>query len=216
MIVAALDGDLKCLASGHRVWMPAHQKLSAVGEKKLSSGKRLWHIDWRANRLVVELAKVSAEEVRTWDSVRRLLESIAAAVSHFAKLLGRVTQAANNHMVEVGGQDGPDGVPGECTLRDSVDAPRHVRQRHPQPPPATETLRLSASLFALGNPQRRPALAPAARAGMRPTCRGSRRRASGANRQDASLGQAAGFEGQSAAGPAAGLSDMRLQGWGMR
>jgi len=138
MIAAALDGDLQSLAgssssghsSGRLVWMPAHQTLAAVGERKLSSGQRLSHVDWRANRLVDALAKISAGEVSAMDSVRKLLDSAAAAAKHAAMLLGRVTHAANNHLVEVVGEDG-------CTsmrkVRDAIDAPRTSRQPRPAP-----------------------------------------------------------------------------------
>ena len=81
--------------------MPAHQSLKAVGEKKLSSGVRLSLVDWRANRLVDALAKVSATEVRSSGAVRNLIASAVAVVKHAAMLLGRVTHNANHHVINI-------------------------------------------------------------------------------------------------------------------
>ena len=46
------------------VWMPAHTSTGAVREAKLSNGTRLSMLDWRANRLVDALAKISALEAQ--------------------------------------------------------------------------------------------------------------------------------------------------------
>ena len=83
------------------VWMPAHTSTGDVGEAKLSNGTRLSMVDWRANRLVDALAKLSALEVQYLPEVVKLLKGAEAAVKHAAKLLGRTTHAANNHAVVV-------------------------------------------------------------------------------------------------------------------
>ena len=87
MIAHATDGDLQQLARSERlVWMPAHQTLQAVGERKLSSGERLSFVDWRANRLADALAKASASENRISLAQRKLLTSAAPAVKHHLML----------------------------------------------------------------------------------------------------------------------------------
>ena len=83
------------------VWMPAHTSTGDVGEAKLSNGTRLSMVDWRANRLVDALAKMSALEAQHIPEVIKLLKGAEAAVKHAAKLLGRTTHAANNHAVVV-------------------------------------------------------------------------------------------------------------------
>ena len=82
---------------GNLVWMPAHTSTGAVGEAKLSNGTRLSMVDWRANRLVDALAKMSALEAQYLPEVVELVRSAESAVTHAAKLLGRTTHAANNH-----------------------------------------------------------------------------------------------------------------------
>ena len=79
--------------------MPAHSSPAAVGEAKLSNGSRLTHIDWRANRLADALAKRAASDGAPPTAVLRLLKSAQAAVEFSAKLLGRITFAANHHVV---------------------------------------------------------------------------------------------------------------------
>jgi hypothetical protein len=125
MIITALDGNLQCLA-GLLVWMPAHQSLRSVGEMKLSSGQRMSVVDWRANRLVDALAKASAAEVRSLEPARLLIASASEAVKHAAMLLGRVTHAANNHIVTVTAEDGSTST---RRLRDAVEAPRCHKKR---------------------------------------------------------------------------------------
>ncbi len=57
----------------------------------------------------------------------RLLDSARLAVRHAAKLLGRVTFCANNHTIQVVGDEGKHV---NQTVRDSVDAPKHRRATH--------------------------------------------------------------------------------------
>ena len=56
-------------------------------------------LDWRANRLVDALAKMSAAEAQCMPACPELVESAAIALRHAAMLLGRVTHAANHHVV---------------------------------------------------------------------------------------------------------------------
>ena len=125
LVTQILDGDLQRLGD-HRmlVWLPAHNSPSAIGEVKMSNGARLTHVDWRANRLADGLAKLAAADGAAPMAVIRLLKSAQAAVEHCARLLGRVTHAANHHVVQ---RPDTDGNLVNHTLRDSVDAPRAAR-----------------------------------------------------------------------------------------
>ena len=62
------------------VWLPAHTTTNAVGEAKLSNGRRLSMIGWRANRLVDALAKLSALEAQNLPAAIQLIRSSEAAV----------------------------------------------------------------------------------------------------------------------------------------
>ena len=160
MITGALDGDVASLMrDGQLVWMPAHQTLSSVGEKKLPSGARLTFVDWRANRLVDALAKRSSAEVRTSVAVRSLLDSAWVAVRHFAALLGRVTHAANNHTAEVMGED---GIMVVRRMRDATVAPRSYTKKvggtcQPRTPAHAVLLAPAASGFLAAPPCRKRA-----------------------------------------------------------
>jgi len=113
----ALDGDIAVLIeTGLLVWMPAHQTTSAIGCKELSNGDNLTVADWRANRLVDALAKQAATGRRAPMAITRLLASSRRAVEHAAALLGQVTHAANNFVVE---EVLPDGVRVVRTIRDA-------------------------------------------------------------------------------------------------
>jgi hypothetical protein len=134
-----LDGDISRLATDNLlVWMPAHQTTAAIGNRTLSTGKKLSVVDWRANRLVDALAKQAAMQRQAPFAVLRLLASARAAVRHAACLLGRVTHAANNCKLEV---TLPDGSREHRTFRDAQQVtgqrkkariPR-VRQEPPTP-----------------------------------------------------------------------------------
>jgi hypothetical protein len=125
LVAKILDGNLQQLANHCMlVWMPAHNSPAAIGEVKMSNGARLTHVDWRANRLADGLAKLAAADGAPPTALLRLLRSAQAAVEHFARLLGRVTYAANHHVVQ---EIGADGNLVSHTIRDSVDKPRAAR-----------------------------------------------------------------------------------------
>ena len=107
IIAAALDGDVASLIrDGRLAWLPAHQAMGAIGVRRLSNGRRMTAIDWRANRLVDALAKLAAAMRQAPMAVLRMLRSGDAAVRHAAALLGEVTHAANNHRTVVTKLDG--------------------------------------------------------------------------------------------------------------
>ena len=108
------------------MWMPAHTSTSSVGEVKLSNGERLSMVDWRANRLVDALAKMSASEAQCVPAALKLGASTEMAVRHAAQLLGQVTHAANHHRVTI--EDDKGNV--SCKLcRDVMEAPRRPKRR---------------------------------------------------------------------------------------
>ena len=126
-IAAALDDDTTTLTmKGLLTWMPAHQPIGMIGEKKLSNGARLANIDWRANRLVDALAQLSAAERLAPTAVTRVLNSAMEAVKHAAMLLGCVTHAANNHLVS---SVGPDGAIVNKVTRDASQAPKTYKRK---------------------------------------------------------------------------------------
>ena len=99
----------------------------------MSNGARLTHIDWRANRLADGLAKMAASDGAPPRAVLRLLRSAQAGIEYSAKLLGRVTYAANHHVVQR--TDG-EGKLVKQTFRDSAEAPRGPRAKAgPRPKP---------------------------------------------------------------------------------
>ena len=119
---------------GKLVWMPAHLSTALVGERKLSDGTRLTNVDWRANRLADILAKQASGRFALPKDVELLLTSAAAAVRFAATSLGRVTHAANNHIVTFLDDKGE-----EChrRVRDATPAPRTYSKRaESRPPPA--------------------------------------------------------------------------------
>ena len=78
------------------------------------------------NRLADGLAKMVASDGAPPREVLRLLGSARAAVEYSAKLLGRVTYAANHHVVRR--TDGEGNLVNR-TFRDSADAPRGPRAK---------------------------------------------------------------------------------------
>ena len=59
VIAGILDEDVSSLVlSGKLVWLPAHCARTNVGQSRLSNGKRMTAIDWRANHLADILAKL--------------------------------------------------------------------------------------------------------------------------------------------------------------
>jgi hypothetical protein len=100
MLASHIDGNITVLMDEQRLtWMPAHQTIGMVDEKTRSDGAKLSMVDWRANRLVDLLAKQAAEARALPKNAVALLDSATVAVREAAKLLGRVTHAANNHSV---------------------------------------------------------------------------------------------------------------------
>ena len=89
----------------------------------------------RSLRLLA-FAKLSSEEARTSEAVRKLLDSAAIAVKHSACLLGRVTHAANNHIVEAVSAD---GTTVQKTIRDATEKPRSYSKKLRQPSQASMT-----------------------------------------------------------------------------
>ena len=117
-----LDQDISALADSRLlVWVPAHQTLAMVGEKKLSNGARLSLVDWRANRLADALAKLAATRWQAPAAALRLLDSAAALTRHAALSLGQVTFAANNHRTVVTDEFGLESV---VISRDATPKPK--------------------------------------------------------------------------------------------
>ena len=107
-------------------WMPSHQTIASIDKAVLSNGKKLSVVDWSANRLVDALAKQAAAQRRAPVAITRLMASARVAVKHSARLLGRVTHAANQCKHEV---VMPDGSKAQRTRR---DAQSHTgQQRRP-------------------------------------------------------------------------------------
>ena len=136
-IARALDGNIRRLVSrDNLIWLPAHLTLQAVGERKLSNGARMTIIDWRANRLVDALAKMAAAQSRLLPALLALLKTATLAAQYSARLLGRVTFAANNCPMQVQNED---GTLTQVMCRDSQPAPKHrctkKRRIHDDPKP---------------------------------------------------------------------------------
>lgn len=135
-IANSLGGCFKAVAGANQlVWMPAHTTTSSVGEVKLSNGRKLTMLDWRANRLVDALAKMSALEAQYLPEAIKLIKSAEAAVRYAAMLLGRTTHAANNHTTVVTDENGKQS---NKVIRDAMPAPQRPKRRL-SPCRATET-----------------------------------------------------------------------------
>jgi hypothetical protein len=107
LIANRLDGNLDCLAD-HKmlVWQPAHLTLAALGVARLSDGTKLTPVDWRANRLVDQLAKMSAQWGVDSKHVTAFLDKAWLATQQAACTLGNVTYLANNFVAPFVGEDG--------------------------------------------------------------------------------------------------------------
>ena len=82
------------------MWMPAHQGAAAIDVKMKSNGHPINRIDWRANRLVDGLAKLSASANATPREQMKLIESAEYLTKHMAAQLsvsqaGEATEAAS-------------------------------------------------------------------------------------------------------------------------
>ena len=93
---------------------------------KLSNGRKLTMLDWRANRLVDALAKRSALEAQYLPEAIKLIKSAEAAVRYAAMLLGRTTHAANNHHTVVTDENGKQY---NKVIRDAMPAPQRPKRR---------------------------------------------------------------------------------------
>ena len=123
----ALDGNIQVLTNeGSLTWMPAHQTEAMIGEKRLSNGRRLTAVDWRANRLADALAKWAAARRQLPMAVGRLLSSGMAAVRYAAGILAAATHRANNYTVATLDSHGNTV---NMTMRDATAAPRKYGKR---------------------------------------------------------------------------------------
>ena len=96
-ISAALEGSFEeFVASEKLVWMPAHQTIQGVGERRKSDGSKLTMVDCRANRLVEALAKIGPERWQTDGSIWKMVDAATALLKHRAAQLGAITHIANN------------------------------------------------------------------------------------------------------------------------
>ena len=133
-IAEVLDEGFARFFEERLVWMPAHQTVAMVGERRKSNGTKLTICDWWANRLVDALAKSAA---RRWQGTDHTYHTLAAAkelVTWRAAQLGLVTHAANNYPSEALSKN---GNPFTRMLRDSSDRPKVLPSPacvpHPRP-----------------------------------------------------------------------------------
>ena len=138
MIAHQLDGDITQLSS-RVVWMPAHQTAAVIGTRLKSDNRTVTSLDFRANRLVDKLAlhfAAQSQEAK-WGEV--MVSSTKAAAKHALMAFGKVTFEANNHKIEVVGDD---GVKRHKTVRDSQSAPelkKKARKKETITPTVVET-----------------------------------------------------------------------------
>jgi hypothetical protein len=117
-IASALDDDTRSLVDDQKLrWIPAHLGESAIG-RELEGGRTFTATDWRANRLADALAKEASARDAISKSDAELLKSAEDAAKHACALLGVVTQAANNHRVEVANASGQTWI---VAKRDTID-----------------------------------------------------------------------------------------------
>ena len=90
-------------------------------------------MEWRANRLADALAKHAAGHDRVRASIDRALATAEVLVWHEAAVLGAATYAANNHVVQLVGEN---GQVRHATVRDSKAVRRPRRAKPPAPPAA--------------------------------------------------------------------------------
>ena len=100
--------------------------LAMIGVRRLSNGKKLTSVDWRANRLVDLLAKQAAATNAVSDEGIAFLCSAWHAATHANMLLGRVTYAANHCPVV---SHDADGTPHTSYCRDATQAPRTYKRK---------------------------------------------------------------------------------------
>jgi hypothetical protein len=102
-------------------WMPAHTNEDAIGRKQCSDGSVITDTMWRSNQLVDLMAKHAAESVRLGKQDRDWLIHRERQLCELCIFLGRLTHAANNHLL-------PDGK----VVRDS-DGTRRKRSKPKKP-----------------------------------------------------------------------------------
>ena len=115
-------------SSGVLVWMPAHLTTASVGKVQLSNGNYLSMTDWRANRLVDALAKMSALDAQCLPACIELVRAATIAVKHAAMQLGRVTHAANHHVIH---EQDEQGIIVQKVLRDAVQCAQPRKRKCP-------------------------------------------------------------------------------------
>ena len=88
---ATLDDD-----PTHVVWMPAHCRLAAVGERKLGNGEVLTALDRTGNAFVDQLAKEAAKFDRLPLVQREMVRERGEVLTAVATWIGQATQLANH------------------------------------------------------------------------------------------------------------------------
>ena len=117
MIMQTMDSDLVG-ARALMTWMPSHTSAACMltSPPMTSAGAPVTWLDWRANRLVVLLAKSIAAQHRLPTSIFQWLRGAEQFQRHQAAVLGLVTHAATHF--EVQGVEA-DGNNCRRTIRDS-------------------------------------------------------------------------------------------------
>jgi hypothetical protein len=124
-IAAILDGNVASLIEGELlIWMPAHGSMTTIGRAMKSYDRVVTAIDWRANRLADALAKSAVGKVSACINADKLLSAAELLVKHEAALVGVVTRAANEHVIEV---TSAEGSVTKRSMRDSTGCKRARR-----------------------------------------------------------------------------------------
>ena len=103
VVWSQLEGDADFVQ-----WMPAHMPESSIGSATCSDGVLMSEEMWCANQIVDQLAKDAAESARLPSASRSWLASREEQLKELAIFMGRLTFAANSHLL-------PDGT----KIRDS-------------------------------------------------------------------------------------------------
>ena len=147
LVAGCLDGAFDT-ASHSLVWMPSHGSRASVGAAQKSNHTPVSELDWRANRLVDQVAKAAAGGSR----VTAVCKQVDAAASGFRFLAARVGVATyrSNHC----------GVLGELR-RDAYASRCHKKRADAGGTHVSSTGGPEVSLACLGDsPARRPGIAP--------------------------------------------------------
>ena len=128
IIETFLDADVSVLSmQGRLTWMPAHGSAATIGKVFRSDGNVVTPTDWRANRLADALAKAAMGEHPQTVAAESLFATAEQLVYHECAVLGATTHAANNHVLQVVGED---GLTSSRITRDSAG----VRRASAKPP----------------------------------------------------------------------------------